>query len=275
MVQRALRRCELVVSSDVIEHTDTNVLAHVLLPALAWGEKNGTVTNSERRISRQRAFLSAPGEARADWRIICDIARRMGFEGFDFDRPHEIFDEHARLSAYRNGGSDGSDDNSEANARRVFNLSGLTGMDQSRYDALQPIQWPVQRLSDGNVTGTARVLRDLHFSHVDGRARFIPTAPRAPLNAVSEDYPLFLNTGRVRDHWHTMTRTGKSPTLASHVPESFLDLHPQDALLHGVREGGLARISSRWGAMVARVQHGGGIPRGSVFVPIHWNNPSA
>ncbi|MFX7090486.1 molybdopterin-dependent oxidoreductase, partial [Acinetobacter baumannii] len=90
--------CELVVSSDVITQTDTNALAHVLLPALAWGEKDGTVTNSERRISRQRAFLTAPGEARGDWQIICEVAQRMGFAGFDFDGPHAIFDEHARLS---------------------------------------------------------------------------------------------------------------------------------------------------------------------------------
>ncbi|WDZ94529.1 molybdopterin-dependent oxidoreductase [Herbaspirillum sp. WKF16] len=266
LVRRALQKCELVVSSDVVEQTDTNALAHVLLPALAWGEKDGTVTNSERRISRQRAFLTAPGEARGDWRIICDVARSMGFDGFDFDGPHAIFDEHARLSVHRND---------ESGARRVFKLSGLTGMDRPQYDALQPIQWPVQRLSDGSVAGAARVLEDLRFSHPDGRARFVPTAPRGPANLACEDYPLILNTGRVRDHWHTMTRTGKSATLASHIPEAFIDIHPQDALLYGVREGGLARISSRWGAMVARVQHGGGIPRGSVFVPIHWNGQSA
>jgi assimilatory nitrate reductase catalytic subunit len=272
LVRRALRKCELVVSSDVIENTDTNAHAHVLLPALAWGEKDGTVTNSERRISRQRAFLSAPGEARADWRIVCDLACRMGFDGFDFAGPHEIFDEHARLSAHRNGepGAGGV-----AKSRRVFNLAGLTGMDRRQYDAMAPIQWPVQRLSDGSAAGTARVLEDLRFAHADGRARFVPTPPRGPVHQTCEDYPLILNTGRVRDHWHTMTRTGKSATLANHIPESFIDLHPQDALLYGVREGGLARVSSRWGAMVARVQHGGGIPRGSVFVPIHWNNQSA
>ena len=272
LVQRALQKCELVVSSDVITQTDTNALAHVLLPALAWGEKDGTVTNSERRISRQRAFLTAPGEARGDWQIICEVAQRMGFAGFDFDGPHAIFDEHARLSAHRNGEADAR---GEHRARRVFNLSGLTGMDKAAYDAMAPIQWPVQRLSDGSISGTARVLEDHRFTHADGRARFVPTAPRTPGHAVCEDYPLILNTGRVRDHWHTMTRTGKSATLATHIPESFIDLHPQDALLYGVREGGLARISSRWGAMVARVQHGGGIPRGNVFVPIHWNGQSA
>jgi assimilatory nitrate reductase catalytic subunit len=99
--RRALEKCELVVASDIVLGTDTNEAAHVLLPALGWGEKDGTVTNSERCISRQRAFLSAPGSARADWDIMCDVARRMGFTGFDFTAPHEIFDEHARLSAWR------------------------------------------------------------------------------------------------------------------------------------------------------------------------------
>lgn len=261
--KRALARCELVVSSDIIERTDTNAFAHVLLPALGWGEKDGTVTNSERRISRQRAFLPAPGEARADWRIICDVARRMGYAGFDFRNVHEIFDEHARLSAHRND---------EDRVARAFNLDGLTGMDRARYDALAPIQWPV---TDAAANGTERLFGDHRYRHADGRAHFIATPPRAPVNAIDDDYPLVLNTGRVRDQWHTMTRTGKSAKLAGHIGEAFIDMHPQDALACGVREGELARVSSRWGSMVARVQHGGGMSRGSVFVPIHWNDQVA
>ncbi|MEZ2352298.1 molybdopterin-dependent oxidoreductase [Caballeronia sp. RCC_10] len=263
-VKRALAKCELVVSSDIIEKTDTNALAHVLLPALGWGEKDGTVTNSERRISRQRAFLPAPGDARADWRIICDVARRMNFDGFDFEGPHQIFDEHARLSAYRNDASDG--------VPRAFHIGGLTALDRERYDALEPVQWPL-RAKDG--TGAERLFDTQRFSHADGRARFIPTPPRAPVNAPDAEYPLVLNTGRVRDQWHTMTRTGRSEKLAGHISESFIDMHPQDALACGVREGELARITSRWGSMIARVQHGGGMPRGSVFVPIHWNDQVA
>ena len=116
---------------------------------------------------------------------------------------------------------------------------------------------------------------DGRFAHPDGRARFIPIAPRAPHNVPDEDFPLVLNTGRVRDQWHTMTRTGKAARLSAHIAESFIDIHPQDALLYSVREGELARISSRWGAMVARVVHGGGIARGQVFVPIHWSDANA
>jgi len=271
-VKRALAKCELVVCSDVIENTDTNALAQLLLPALAWGEKDGTVTNSERRISRQRAFLAAPGEARADWEVLCQVARRMGYRGFDFTSAHAIFDEHARLSSYRNGPPQIAQ-----HSLRMFNLDGLTGMSAAQYHSLVPIQWPVSRRSDqdGIGTGTARLFGNQRYAYPDGRARFIATSPRGPAHLPDADFPLTLNTGRVRDQWHTMTRTGKSARLADHVPESFIDMHPQDALLYGVREGSLARVSSRWGAMVARVQHSGGIARGSVFVPIHWNNQTA
>ncbi|WP_050477647.1 nitrate reductase [Herbaspirillum rhizosphaerae] len=272
VVRRALSKCELVVASDIMEKTDTNAFAHILLPALGWGEKDGTVTNSERRISRQRSFLSAPGEARPDWQVICDVAGRMGYRGFDFAGPHAIFDEHARLSSYRNGPPQ-----IDGHSHRLFNLDGLTGMSKQQFDELQPIQWPVARPNnaDGAVTGTARLFGNHRYSHPDGKARFVATPPRGPAHLPDEEFPLTLNTGRVRDQWHTMTRTGKSARLADHVPESFVDMHPQDALRYGVREGGLARITSRWGAMVARVQHSGGIARGSVFVPIHWNSQTA
>jgi len=261
--RRALAKCELVVASDIVSGTDTNAAAHVLLPALGWGEKDGTVTNSERRISRQRAFLSAPGAARPDWRIICDVAARMGFDGFDYAGPHAIFDEHARLSAWRNG--------VEGQRRRAFDIGGLAGMGRDDYDALEPVQWPVPAAGQSSM----RLFGDKRFAHPDGRARFVATVARAPFHAPGGDYPLVLNTGRVRDQWHTMTRTGKSARLAEHIPEPFIDMHPQDALLWGVKAGELARVTSRWGAVVARVQHGGGIARGSVFMPIHWSGQTA
>jgi len=262
-VRRALDKCELVVVSDIVGATDTTAYADVLLPALGWGEKDGTVTNSERCISRQRAFLPAPGEARADWWALCEVARRMGFNGFDYDGAHAIFEEHARLSGWRNDAAQAG--------RRVFDISGMTGMGRQAYDALEPVQWPVLDRTEG----TRRLFADGRFAHASGRARFVATPPRLPVHTVDDDYPLALNTGRLRDQWHTMTRTGKSPRLANHTPEPFIDLHPNDALLCGVREGELARVTSRWGAMVARVTHGGGIARGSVFVPIHWSGQTA
>ncbi|CAM2142006.1 Nitrate reductase [Pararobbsia alpina] len=307
-VKRALSRCELVVSSDCMEHTDTHAFAHVLLPALGWGEKDGTVTNSERRISRQRAFLDAPGVAQADWQIICNVARRMGFEGFEYATPYDIFDEHARLSAWHNethddkrndthsethndtpsargdrAGTDTLDESDDRarhdavarGARRVFNLSGLTTLGRDGYDALTPIQWPVHARYRAGDRGTARLLEDSRYSHPDGNARFVATVPRSPVNAPDDTYPLTLNTGRVRDQWHTMSRTGKAPTLANHVPEPFVDIDAADASRCGVREGELARLSTRWGSMLARVQFSGGVRRGSVFVPIHWNDQVA
>ncbi len=260
-VERALAKCELVVVSDIVASTDTSAFADVLLPALGWGEKDGTVTNSERCISRQRAFMPAPGEARADWRILCDVARAMGFTGFDFNSAHEVFDEHARLSCHRNEGA----------TPRVFNIAGLTGLDARQYDQLEPVRWPVGAAG----AGTDRLFADGRFAYPDGKARFVATAPRAPFHATSPEFPLVLNTGRVRDQWHTMTRTGRAPRLADHTSESFIDMHPQDALRYGVREGELARVTSEWGAMVARVRHGGGIARGGLFVPIHWNGQNA
>lgn len=268
-VKRALARCEWVVSSDIVAQTDTNAYAHALLPALGWGEKDGTVTNSERRISRQRVFLPAPGEARADWRIACDVAQRLGFSrGFQFDDAHQVFDEHARLTAYRNHAPQEGD---EPAARRLLNLEGLANLDRQAYDTLQPVQWPVAK----NGQGAARLLADGGYSHADSRARFIAVAARSPVNATDREYPLVLNTGRVRDQWHTMTRTGKAPRLTGHIPEPFVDMHPHDALRCGVREGELARVQSRWGGMVARVTHSGGILAGNVFVPIHWNDQFA
>jgi assimilatory nitrate reductase catalytic subunit len=260
--REALRRCELVVVSDCVADTDTAKLAHVLLPAAAWGEKSGTVTNSERRISRQRAFLPLPGEARPDWWAICEVAKRMGYvEGFDFRSAHQIFDEHARLSALDN----------EAGSFRAFNLAGLQGLSELEYDQLEPVQWPVRQRGQAD----AAPLPQLRFTTPDGRARFVPTVPRAPLHATDEEYPMVLNTGRIRDQWHTMTRTGRAPRLGAHRPEPFVEVHPQDLLTHGLRAGELARVSTRWGSAVARVHASREQRRGSLFLPIHWSDAFA
>ncbi len=262
--REALRRCELVVVSDCVADTDTAKLAHVLLPAAAWGEKSGTVTNSERRISRQRAFLPLPGEAKPDWWAICQVAQRLGYkEGFDFQSAHQIFDEHVRLSAHQNG--------TEPGAFRAFNLSGLQDLSELEYDNLEPVQWPV--LDKGQAD--SRLLPQLRFSTPDGRARFVPTAPRAPVHAPDEDYPMVLNTGRIRDQWHTMTRSGRAPRLNAHRPEPFVEVHPQDLLSRGLRAGELARVSTRWGTAVARVHASREQRRGSLFLPIHWSDAFA
>jgi len=256
-VRAALERCPLLVVSDCNARTDTTALAHVLLPAAAWGEKDGTVTNSERRISRQRAFLPLPGQAQPDWWIVCEVAKRMGFEqAFDYEHPQQIFDEHARLSGTENEGA------------RAFDISGLAGLNRADYDAFAPVQWPVRsRVS----AGTQRCFGDGRFYHADGKARLVSTPPRPPVHTPDDEYPFVLNTGRIRDQWHTMTRTGKAPRLLAHLSEPYVDLHPQDALLSGMRAGDLARVVTRWGSFVARLRMSGETSRGTVFVPIHWN----
>jgi assimilatory nitrate reductase catalytic subunit len=259
-VRRALANCPFVVVSDCVRATDTAGFAHVRLPALAWGEKDGTVTNSERVISRQRAFLPVPGEARADWWIASELAKRLGFAPhFSYRGPADIFREHAALSAFENDGG------------RAFDLSGLAAVSDVEYAALAPVRWPCPSLG----AGRERFFADGGYFTPDRRARFVPTPPRAPVHPVAPDYPLRLNTGRVRDQWHTMTRTGLVPRLLEHRAGAALEIHPSDAHRWGVAQGGWARIESRWGAMIAEVSVTPDVKPGDVFVPMHWNDQFA
>jgi assimilatory nitrate reductase catalytic subunit len=261
-VRAALQKCSLVVVSDVLERTDTTALAHVLLPASAWGEKDGTVTNSDRRISRQRAFMPSPGEAQPDWWIVSAVAQRMGFgAAFAYQSAHEVFIEHARLSGER-----------QQQIARAFNIAGLAELDSAEYADMQPIAWPVP--SKGH-RGTARLFTDNRYYTDSGRAHFVALTPRGPQHSPDDDYPLVMNTGRIRDQWHTMTRTGRSAKLASHLPEPFVEIHPQDAMLCGVQDGSLARVATNWGACVLRVRATAGQPRRQIFVPMHWNDQFA
>ncbi len=258
-VRSALQKCDLVVVSDIMRHTDTTALGHVLLPALGWGEKEGTVTNSERRISRQRPFLAAPGQAKPDWWAIAEVAQRMGFSnGFGFTSAADIFREHAALSGHQNGG------------KRDFDIGELSNINDAQYDLLEPIQWPVK---EGR--GTARMFTTGKFFTPSGKAQFIAIEPRPPQNGTSEDFPFTLNTGRVRDHWHTMTRTGKAPRLSEHTAEPYVEIHPLDGKESRVKDGALAKVFSRWGEVIVRVRYDDAQQRGSVFIPMHWNDQFA
>ncbi len=257
-VREALKHCELVVLSDCMANTDTAQSAHVLLPAAAWGEKNGTVTNSERRISRQRGFLPSPGEAMPDWWILSEVGKRMGYEdAFAYNHPCEIFDEHARLSAFENNG------------KRDFDLSGLVGMSQDEYNALLPVQWPVNK---DWPRGRKRFYDDGHFYTRSGKARFIPVASTMPPELAPDC--LIMNTGRVRDHWHTMTRTAKSARLAQHIAEPYADFHQDDAAERGIREGQLVRIYNDRSDIIVRanVSGDGAQRKNEIFVPMHWTD---
>jgi len=257
----ALKNLELLIVSDNVISNDTiNAGAHVLLPALAWGEKDGVVTNSERRVSRQRAFLPAPGEARADWAIFAQLARRMGFSGFDYRGPADAFREHAALSAFENDGA------------RDFDLGGLAGLSDEEYDALSPTQWPIRV---GERAGRARLFSDGGFFTPDRRARFVAPEPPALRTNTSSLYPLRLNTGRVRDQWHTMTRTGASPRLARHLAEPFVEVNAADAERFRVSDGGFAHVSTEWGACVLRVIVTDRQRAGQIFAPIHWTDATS
>ncbi|HTR16312.1 MAG TPA: molybdopterin-dependent oxidoreductase [Acetobacteraceae bacterium] len=255
-VRDALAQCPLVIVSDAWP-TDTTALAHIVLPAAGWAEKDGTVTNSERRISRQRAFRTAPGDARPDWWVFAQVARRMGWEKeFSYIRPADIFREHAALSAFENDG------------QRVFDIGALADLDDAAYDALAPVQWPCPRPGRGR-TG-ARLFARGGFPTPDGRARMLPLAITA--DERQPDYPLTLNTGRVRDQWHTMTRTGRVPHLMTHSAGPRLALNPRDAARRGIEDDGLARIESPHGSAVLRVSIDAAMRAGDVFMPMHWTD---
>ena len=261
-VRKALGRLELfVVSENVLSNDTVSAGAHVLLPAAAWGEKEGTVTNSERCISRQRAFLPPPGEVRPDWWIVSEVGRRMGFErAFDYACAAEIFREHAALSAFENGGT------------RDFDLSALARISDGGYDALDPVQWPVRT---GEQSGDRRFFATGGFFTPDRKAQFVPPELPALRAETTAQYPFRLNNGRVRDQWHTMTRTGLSPRLATHMPEPFVEVHPADARASGLVAGGFARIATAHGTCIVKVMISDGQQPGSLFVPIHWSDETA
>ena len=252
-VRAALAACPFVVVSDCMAQTDTADFAHVKLPALAWGEKEGTVTNSERRISRQRRLLDPPGEARADWKIIADVAGAMGWrEAFDWRSPAQVFREWARLTNYENQG-------------RMLSLGPLAGLTPQAYEVLEPVQWPVTAAG-----GAARLFADGVFQTPDGRARMVVVEPKGPAQATDPSFPLALNTGRVRDHWHTLTRTGLAPDLCRHTPEPYVEIHPADAEHLGVVDGALARVQTAQGEAVALAKVTDRQRPGAIFMPMHW-----
>lgn len=255
--RKGLKNCELVIVSDCIQETDTTSFAHVLLPAAAWGEKDGTVTNSERCISRVRAFLTPPEEVKPDWWIITQVAQHMGFaEAFPYNSPGEIFREHAALSGFENTGV----------RARDFNISGLSKLSDEDYTNFQPRVWPITE------EPTQRFFSDGRFFHTDRKAHFIAVSPTPPQYPPDKKFPLILNTGRVRDHWHTLTRTGKSPRLSLHMREPFMEIHPQDAVQHNIDDSAFAQITSRWGKILVRARITEKQQVGCVFVPIHWND---
>jgi assimilatory nitrate reductase catalytic subunit len=268
-VRKALKKLELFVVSENVASNDTvNAGAHILLPASAWGEKEGTVTNSERCISRQRAFLAAPGDAKPDWWIVSQVARRMGFgDAFAYDNAADVFREHAALSAFENNG------------RRDFDIGGLADISDAEFETLAPVQWPLAPLlaarKRSREEGNKRFFANGGFFTPDRKACFVVVESPALRDNTSSAFPLRLNTGRIRDQWHTMTRTGMSARLSAHLSEPFVEVHPSDAESMLLKDGGFARITTAHGSCVVKVVVSEGQRPGSLFMPIHWSANTA
>ena len=258
-VAAAIKGCDFSVVTDITAATDTARLAQVVLPASAWGEKDGTVTNSERCISRQRAFLPALPGTRPDWAILAEVGRRMGWhDAFDYATPAEIFREYAALSGLA------------GRLGRDFDISALTDLSDAGYDALAPFHWPLTATRQGG-----RFFAQGGFFTPDGRARMLAIRHRMPAARATPQHPFVLNTGRVRDHWHTMTRTALSAKLSAHMAEPYVDIHPRDALALGLQAAGIARVATDHGAALLRVRITDTVRQGQVFAPMHWTGETA
>ncbi|MDB5803207.1 MAG: molybdopterin oxidoreductase [Betaproteobacteria bacterium] len=255
-VREALDICEMVVVQEAYNNTDTTAYADVLLPASTWGEKHGTVTNSERRITRIAPALAPPGAARHDWDICIAFARRLGARLgraelaarlFDYASPEAIWNEHRESTRGRD--------------------LDITGLSYAILDARGPQQWP---MPEGAQTGLKRLYTDGRFPTPDGRARFVAARHAAVQEPVSAAYPLALNTGRLRDQWHGMSRTGLVARLFSHVEEPLLSMDGADLARRGLKPGDLAEVSSRRGRFFVRIEASDTVRLGQAFMPMHW-----
>ncbi|MFM2644113.1 nitrate reductase [Vibrio chagasii] len=274
-IKTALEKCPFVVVSDCIADTETTRLADVVLPAQGWSEKSGTVTNSERRISRQRRVLPSPGEAKPDWWILKEVAQKMGFrDQFDYRHEGEIFKEYCEMTALSN----------ETGKARDLCLIGLTQLDEKGYGELTPQQWPVLKYQPEIIE--QRMFTNGEFFTESGKAQFIAVEHDKPIADTSVEFPLIMNTGRIRDQWHTMSRTGLAAGLGEHTPEPFVAMHPDTVAELGLEEFGLdafnhatinpvVKVRSAQGECQARLVVTKEMRREQVFMPIHWNAPTA
>ena len=248
LIEEAMRRVELVIVSDAYHPTDTTQFAHILLPAAQWSEKEGVMTNSERRITFLPKLVDPPGEARADWAIVRGVAQAMGFgDGFGYLSSVEVFDEFKQLTRGQ--------------------PCDYSGVSYGRLQAEGPLQWP---LPTDEHPGTERLYTNQQFNTPSGRANFVPIEHKALYEMPDESYPLILTTGRVKNQWHTMTRTGKSPSLMKDCPEPYLEMNVVDAERLQIGDGELVQVRSRRGKVIVPVQVTTKIRAGTCFMPFHW-----
>ncbi|MEI6945980.1 molybdopterin-dependent oxidoreductase [Paraflavisolibacter sp. H34] len=248
LAEEGLKKAKFVVVQDISNKPETLKYADVVLPAAAWAEKEGTMTNSERRISYLNKIVDAPGEALADAEIICRFAQKMGYHGFDFANASEIYDEHARLTAGTN-----------------IDVSGVN------YDLLKEkgtVQWPLAAGRED--LGTQRLFTDKKFYTPSTKAVIHPVPDTLTSEKPDGDYPFVLTTGRIRDQWHTMSKTGKVNKLKQHISQAFVEVHPGDADRLRIEEGDIVVVSSRRGEVRVKAKITSAIKQGVLFLPMHW-----
>ncbi|MHB1676044.1 MAG: nitrate reductase [Sulfuriferula sp.] len=256
VVRAALERAEFVVVQEVNAYTETAEYADLLLPAAAWGEKEGTVTNSERRITHMQAAIPAPGECRPDWEIAADFAQRLGLR---LDKPG------AALFPYANAATVFNEHRESTRGRDL----DITGLSYALLDEQGPQQWPYP---DGAQAGKARLYEDGIFPTADGRAKFANTRYLPTAEAIDARYSLHLSTGRLRDQWHGMSRTGMVARLYSHVESPALSMNADDMARRGVETGDLVRVKSRRGTLLIPAESSEEMRVGQVFLPMHWGS---
>ena len=313
--RRALAACDLVIVSDCSVDSDTVKCADIVLPAQGWGEKSGTVTNSERRISRQRAVKPALGLAKPDWWILSQVARRMGLSGFDYDHPSEIFNEHVALTAFKN---DPNQSESKNNQPRYLNLAKdlpMPILNRADYEVMPPFQWGGARITSTQVNLIAITPSDSaslpnfhHFHQYQRRQKSNKSdvKNRDKRHNKTDFTPSTVNlrliTGRLRDQWHTMTRTGLSPQLNQHESVPTLTVHPNEAKQLGVEKGDYVQLHPRYEQILpnseattidtnnfstdtdnknleqkvlAQIAISDSMRVGDAFMPMHWSNAFA
>lgn len=246
--EEGLKNAKFVVVQDISNKVETLAYADVVLPAAAWAEKEGTMTNAGRYISYLSKITDAPGEALPDAEIICRFARTMGYAGFDFKDAAAIYDEHAALTAGTH-----------------IDISGLS------HEVLKEkrgLQWPYPKEEKG--LGTSRLFTDHQFYTPDKKAHIISFSDENKSEPLTKDHPLILTTGRIRDQWHTRSKTGKVNKLNQHISESFLEIHPLDAAPRSIRENDLIEIISLRGKVRVKAKISLDIKPGVVFMPMHW-----
>jgi ferredoxin-nitrate reductase len=245
--EAALQKAKFVVVQEISSKPETIRHADVVFPAAAWAEKEGTMTNAERRVSYLQKVVDAPGEALPDAEIICRFARQMGYTGFDYTHVSEIYDEHCRLTA----------------GTRI----DVSGLNYAVLQEKRSVQWPYPA---GQSTGTPRLFTDHRFYTAHGKAVIHSFEDDNKSTPPDPDFPLILTTGRIRDQWHTMSKTGKVNKLRQHVPTPMLEIHKDDAAIRGLADQDIAEIFNSNGVVRVKVQISNQIKKGVVFLPMHW-----